>query len=347
MKHELLYETQAQFTEAEGRSGNVTSITPGVAYVNEGGSVAFNKPCDTLIVVYQVDDVSSPTKLYNASGIKTNLKQVFIDKEDTPISSLTTEHLFSKTGLHSVLYRYSVLENLPVSGFTGCANIVSIFFADSIKIINGECFSGCYGIKNLLIPINVGNSAFDKSGSGFGRLTILGNLNCAKAYAELGYREVEITGDVLIASTSNRYLVDISRSNYVESIKIHGNLTIQTDGVDRTLLGYSTGRKPGSVKFIEIGGNVILTSGSGRMFQNGTVFHADGAILHFPKPEVVCSPSVCNASFNRLTKIYVGDGSSQAHDQQILDAYLADENWSSYASKLDLWYNYHGEYREE
>ena len=33
MKHELLYETQSDFTAAQGNSGNVTSVTPGVAYI--------------------------------------------------------------------------------------------------------------------------------------------------------------------------------------------------------------------------------------------------------------------------------------------------------------------------
>ena len=39
MKHELLYETQAQFNTAQGNSGNVTSVTPGVAYIKETGSI--------------------------------------------------------------------------------------------------------------------------------------------------------------------------------------------------------------------------------------------------------------------------------------------------------------------
>lgn len=48
-----------------------------------------------------------------------------------------------------------------------------------------------------------------------------------------------------------------------------------------------------------------------------------------------------------FVKIYVGDGSSQAHDQEVLNAYLQDSTWAAYSNKLDLWYNYHGEYRQE
>lgn len=43
-------------------------------------------------------------------------------------------------------------------------------------------------------------------------------------------------------------------------------------------------------------------------------------------------------SFNY--KIYVGDGSSAAHDDAILADYLADTNWATYSSRLDTWYNY-------
>lgn len=39
-------------------------------------------------------------------------------------------------------------------------------------------------------------------------------------------------------------------------------------------------------------------------------------------------------------KIYVGDGSSAAHDDAILQAYLADTSWATVSSQLDTWYNY-------
>lgn len=46
-------------------------------------------------------------------------------------------------------------------------------------------------------------------------------------------------------------------------------------------------------------------------------------------------------SFNRTTyKIYVGDGTSAAHDDAILADYQAAANWSGMVSYLDTWYNY-------
>jgi hypothetical protein len=43
---------------------------------------------------------------------------------------------------------------------------------------------------------------------------------------------------------------------------------------------------------------------------------------------------------NNPIKIYVGDGSSAAHDDAILADYLAASGWASYSSRLDTWYNY-------
>ena len=42
MKNILNYETAAEFTAKEGNSGNVTSVEPGVAYVEQTGEMAYN-----------------------------------------------------------------------------------------------------------------------------------------------------------------------------------------------------------------------------------------------------------------------------------------------------------------
>lgn len=51
-------------------------------------------------------------------------------------------------------------------------------------------------------------------------------------------------------------------------------------------------------------------------------------------------PSLGAGVFDTGYKIYVGDGSSQAGDDAILAAYLADSAWSAYSSILDTWYNH-------
>ncbi|MBR6270160.1 MAG: hypothetical protein IKR30_06300, partial [Bacteroidales bacterium] len=59
------------------------------------------------------------------------------------------------------------------------------------------------------------------------------------------------------------------------------------------------------------------------------------------------TPAQFQVQDNALSKIFVGDGSSQAADQAILSLYLADPDWAAYSSKLDLWYNYNGQYKED
>lgn len=157
MKHELLYETQSDFTAAQGNSGNVTSITPGVAYIKETNSVPhFNKVYDNVTIVYNVADPSVPVKLYN-TNIKNNLAQAFIDKTEVPVSSITNEYQFENAGIHHILLRYSTLTTLPDSAFTECTKIINIKLPDSLTKLGKYIFYGCTGIKKFVYPRKVVN----------------------------------------------------------------------------------------------------------------------------------------------------------------------------------------------
>ena len=101
-------------------------------------------------------------------------------------------------------------------------------------------------------------------------------------------------------------------------------------------------RGPGNLKFIEILGSVTAT----RPFGPGNAYGlGNDCIIHLGYNGVATTTDVACAWYNGITKIYVGDGSSQAADQAVLNQYLADTNWAQYASKLDLWYNYNGTYK--
>ena len=64
MKHELLYQTVEEFNTKEGDSGNITSVTPGVGYIVETGSVPrYNRGVEMIVATYKPNDPSSPTKL--------------------------------------------------------------------------------------------------------------------------------------------------------------------------------------------------------------------------------------------------------------------------------------------
>ena len=165
MKHELLYETQSDFTAAQGNSGNVTSITPGVAYVMETGSVpSFNDKLVSLLIQYYVSDISSPTKIFNLDAVKNNLKEIIVDKIHIPASDVTSTYQFTETGLHRILFRYKKLTSLPESAFMSCPEIVSFRIPKTLTSIANYAFKFCTSITCIDIPdwcTMLGNAAFE------------------------------------------------------------------------------------------------------------------------------------------------------------------------------------------
>lgn len=563
MKHELLYQTQSEFNAAQGNSGNVTSITPGVAYIVETATVPhFNKTYDDMIVTYNVSDISSPTKLFHINGVKNNLKEVFIDKTEVPVSSLTNEYQFDTTGLHTVRYRYSSLTSLPESAFTQCTEIRFIKLPDSVSSFGRNVFYGCSSLETFTTPpklhtfpnytfancsslrelhistyINITvnymyvftgcsklkhvyyNTIADLFNSGYYQSTPTGTQvsPCSAnkdGHLYIGGEEVfEITVPENVTKINAalfegfRYITTIHMHDGITSIgngafndcrslnhtfeemlpssvtsignfafhncnSLHGDLifsdTVRSIGSDAfsniqnnnlgnvvvpstvTSLGdtfiqydkfknitiYSRGGNnlnnrlvkevgdgTGTLTFVpdflETGNNssdirvknfifggsytfnwpsgerILFNGGAtldkiiltGSLTSNGIssftnqvrqlkfisiggeitnlkkLFYADnanmynGVIMNFRYEGVATTPAVACASYSRLAKIYVGDGSSEEHDQAIYDLYAADtgeggwndqtEGGTSYMNKLDLWYNYHGQYRQE
>ena len=128
--------------------------------------------------------------------------------------------------------------------------------------------------------------------------------------------------------------------SYINTLRVKGNIS----GSARLIFNSATN----VVKFIEVLGTVstVNTSGTDICFHVDNNARLSSCLLHLGYDGVACSPVMAGANYSNLVKIYVGDGSSQEHDQAILDQYLADSAWAAYASKLDLWYNYDGEYKE-
>ena len=134
--------------------GNVTSIKPGVAYVEESDESKFNKPYDTLTIVYDVSDVSSPTKLFNAGVITSDLKEVIIDKEYVPVSSISSTHQFDSPGLHVIMFRYSKIGTIfqTLSAFEGCRDIKSMKIPEGPTSFSVSTFKNCSKLETLSIP---------------------------------------------------------------------------------------------------------------------------------------------------------------------------------------------------
>ena len=99
------------------------------------------------------------------------------------------------------------------------------------------------------------------------------------------------------------------------------------------------------LKFFELMGTINETF-AGVATSNETL-NSSGCIYHLGYNGIACTPTQANAGYNRLITIYVGDGSSEEADRAVLNQYLANSDWTQYAGKLDIWYNYQGEYRQE
>ena len=134
--------------------GNVTSIKPGVAHIIENNAVSFNYKLVNLLVEYNVDDISSATKIYSGGDIKTNLYEIIVDKTHIPASAVTNTYQFENTGRHIIRYRYTSLTTIPTSGFTRCSAVVGVKFPNTITTINTYAFTGTK-LKKVAFPKNI------------------------------------------------------------------------------------------------------------------------------------------------------------------------------------------------
>ena len=156
--YELLYDTQAQFNQAQGNSGNVTSVKPGVAYITENDEIGYNKTSDVITIVYDVSDISVPTRLYTASALTENLKELIIDDTHIPKSSVTDTYQFTSTGIHVVRFVFSSF-NFAIrinQAFANCTCIKSVRLPESVTTFACTgAFCGCTNMEEINIPSKV------------------------------------------------------------------------------------------------------------------------------------------------------------------------------------------------
>lgn len=145
MKYLKYYETVEEYNEDENGKRYVTSTVPCVAYINElKDDSRYNKELETLTVVYNVTSTGA-TKIFN-TGITKNLKEVIVDHDYVPASSLTTNYVFSEPGIHTIMYRYSELSSIPDNAFSSCPSIIHVAFSDSVESTGSYMFSNCAGV---------------------------------------------------------------------------------------------------------------------------------------------------------------------------------------------------------
>lgn len=253
------------------------------------------------------------------------------------------------------LQYFTGLTQIPANAFDGCSLLESIVLPN-ITAINAYAFRNCSALKGVIVPssvISFGNYAFygctsvkdatfegdansnawysgsagvvfgDKTGT----LTINGSLTLNNYGSATGFLHYYIKDD-LSKTNSGGYggIVRDGGSFQPLSFRVGGNITSAGGRIFYSAANY------GKMEFLEVGGTIsgdwLRTDGSGN------------CIMHLGYEGIAGTAANCAASATWLSKIYVGDGSSAAHDNAILALYTADSGWSAYSSKLDTWYNY-------
>ena len=245
------------------------------------------------------------------------------------------------------------------SAFYGCSGFTGdLIVPDSVKNIYGQAFAHCSGFDNIVITgltadINAGyifsnlkdgvNLTFKTTGWVAGS-ALLGtnynhlNVSCTTLGKSSGG---SISANKVTWNGSLNWSNASTSSSFFDSpiVRVTGNLTSNNP------VNMHACTNSGRLKFFEIMGTVAENFGSIALGDNAAM-SSSGCIYHFGNTEIACPPSKASVTATRLTKIYVGPGESQEGDQEVLDKYLADQDWAQYASLLDLWYNYEGEYKE-
>ena len=244
---------------------------------------------------------------------------------------------------------FTGVKSLQTGAFNNCTSLVSIITPPltSITYGNDRIFGYDYALNNVVLDCNFVNQAISKSGDGNGLLHIKGNLGTTASYSwatnYIIYKKVIVDGNLTINHGSNVQRCMFGNYSSISEIIIKGDYTNGVSG--NIFYSQSSGNKP---EFIEIGGvvngyltNVTTTNSISRVLASDCIIHLGyngvaGSVSYIIPSSVV---------YDRLSKLYVGDGSSAVNDQAVLNQYLADSGWAAYSSKLDLWSNYNGEYK--
>lgn len=301
----------------------------------------------TDVIIPSGITVISNNCLRDCSG----LKNILIPDTVTTIGSYS---LAGCTGIEKNLLLPSNLTSVAGFAFDN-TNITSIngsnvLEADTVRL---DCMCRT-NISNLTVNATSVYTGYFVSDSvaHSGTLTI----NCTNLYANgngqqnsqrgamPNYEHIVINGDLRFNSTF--YYSGITPyAGVLKSLRITGNVI----GNGSAVVGlYNPNNSTcASFAFLEILGTISGIGKDGSGNQYGMFYTNDqrslsaNTIVHLGYNGLACSiPKFVGGNQSRVTKVYVGDGSSAEHDNSILALYTADSGWASYTSKLDTWYNY-------
>ena len=261
-------------------------------------------------------------------------------------STATNKGLWINNVLQTDIIIPSGIAEIKTCAFYNMDAITSITIPNTVTSIGAQAFRGCSNITSLTIPSSVTSitsDVFSGAGNGSGTLNIKGNLTDTTNSSVCNFKIAIIEGNV--TKTSNYSLVV---GEYIEKVIIHGSYSCtNTSG---WFLYAGSGVKA-KINYIEVGGNIDIPSSGTTSFLTsyGSFTTAPDTMLHFGYNGVVSATpaKILTAKTNKqtngnVTRIYVGDGSSESHDNTILTQYKNNSNWSDYVNcgKVDTWYNY-------
>ena len=238
----------------------------------------------------------------------------------------------SITSFTELVY-FTKLRTISSTAFQNCTALTELVIPSNVtSITNGNVFGGCRALTSLKIlsTATINLRMFNNCGNG-GSLIINGSVTRnTRNYENIYFNHIIIKGNY---THTNDY--GLSRRPEIKSIRIGGNYS--SNGW--LIYTYSNGNS--QFAFLEILGNAsgpMVSSQAANACANGMIIH-----LGYEHKVTSTANQVTSSNTNtrnRISKIYVGDGSSSEHDNAVLAEYLADSGWSAISSKLDTWYNY-------
>lgn len=279
-------------------------------------------------------------------GGGSNELHIYPINSNTEITSFTIPN--TKTTIESCAFRDCInvtSVTIPssitsIKSWAFCHSGISgtIVIPATVTTLEDNVFRDCQNITNLCIyKASISSHVISSTqnivtGNGTG---ILYMKNVTSNCRENNFRFKHIIVDGNFEYTQQNYWL---RGSNCEALRIYGNCTMN-HASRATQLTYDD-----TWKLIEILGQFVDANSQGASICLSARVPS-GAIVHLGYNGVAATPAQVNASQANLSKVYVGDGSSQAADEAVLALYLADSNWSQYSSKLDIWYNYNGDYK--